>query len=442
MKIFRIPILGVILGCLIIVMPLISCGRENGAKPTPPTPDPISDTVYVDTIKFPAPTFFLPIMDFNKPINPDSLKNWIKKTGAEAIDKSRSKLVFKMPQARFNEVTFYLDEDGDYVEAAIKVKNHNVIVEDSLFNFIQSKGFQSTVKGFWFSTTNSYPNIDLYQDENLQDIRVFETVRNLEPFLPFTDLGKNVSRKELKAAMSAKGYSFDSKKGDSYNLYFNTGSARFPTFVVQYDKQTETPRFMMLYCESKRVIRSPEIEIFFKEQGYVRGESWQQYFPIFSHSNGLKATVNYPKLGSPDGGGILLESTKSSAINITSIDFPYLEFGKAKEDVIAFETVRGRSTEWFTTLLNAPTGDPYLLVYAYSFSADGKYVESVTLASERAVVESQQFINLMINAGFDYDGIQDSKRHIYWHRTKNVIAVVDPNLARPTITYRPKPGSL
>lgn len=316
-----------------------------------------------------------------------------------------------------------------------------MIAEDSLLNFIQAKGFQSTVKGFWLSTTNDYLNIDLYQDENLQDIRVFETVRNLDPFLPFIDLGKDVSRKELKNAMSAKGFTFDTEKGDSYNLYFNTGNAWFPSFLVQYDKQTEAPRFMMLYSGSKRAIRSPEVEAFFKKQGYERDKSWQQYLPMFLHSNGLKATVNYPELGSTEGGGILLEATKSSAINITAIDFPYLEFGKTKEDVIAFENARGRTTTWVTTILNAPTGDPYLLVHGYSFSPEGKYSECVALASERAVVESKQFINLMINAGFDYDGVQASGRHTYWHRTKNVVVVIDPNLARPTITYRPKPNS-
>ncbi len=72
---------------------------------------------------------------------------------------------------------------------------------------------------------------------------------------------------------------------------------------------------------------------------------------------------------------------------------------------------------------------------------DSNNSECVTLASERAVVESKQFINLMINAGFDYDGVQASGRHTYWHRTKNVVVVIDPNLARPTITYRPKPNS-
>lgn len=434
----NIPI-RIFVGCMAVVALLVSCGDDPTPESPTPDPKPSNDTTQVDTVAIVPPSFFMPVMDFNKPIAPDTLKKWIKETGARIKEKSPSKMIFSMPQARFSEVCFYFDDKGNYVEAAIKVKKHDVITEDSLLNFIKGYGFQSSVKGFWFSTTNEYLNIDLYQDEEFYDIRVFETVRDLNPFLPFTDLGKDVSRKELKTAMAAKGYTFDSNRGNSYNLYFNTGNAWFPVFVVQYDKQTETPRFMMLYSKSKRAIRSPEIEAFFKNQGYDRDKSWQQYLPVFRHLDGLKATVTYPELGSTDGGGILLEATQNSAINLTAIDFPCLEFGKTVEEIKAFEAVRGRATTWVTNLLNAPTGDPYLLVHAYSFSAEGKYTESATLASEKAVVESQQFINLMINAGFDYDGIQPSGRHTYWHRTKNVVAIVDLNATRPTITYRPKP---
>lgn len=420
-----------------------SCNSNEPPQPiTPPQPKP--DTTKVDTVeqKVVIPQFFMPVMQFNQKLNPDSLTKWQKATGAVLASKTETSYTYTMPQSRFKTVTYLLDNEGIYREAAITVRDHNVIKEDSLLNYLKSQGDTAEYLGLWYSKTNDNLNIDLYEDKEMQDIRVYESERNPQCIVPFVDFGSDISRSQLKKQMSDKGYTFDPNQGNSYNLYFNTGNKHFPRFVIQFDKQTESPRYLMLYTANKYVYRSPQIGEYFLNHGYTKHNAWRRYTPVFINEQGIKVSVKIPSLDSPEIGGILFESTAPIQATITSISFPWFEFGKTPEEVIAYENQQGRKTQWFTDLLNAQTNDPFFLVHAYNFSKETGLSTSVTtVVSQQGIVESKQFIALMKAAGFDYDGVQASGRHTYWHKTQNVVAIVDPKTRRPTITYKPKPNS-
>ena len=90
----------------------------------------------------------------------------------------------------------------------------------------------------------------------------------------------------------------------------------------------------------------------------------------------------------------------------------------------------------FMGVLNAPTGDPNFPLQAYYFDASGKYSFSETQVSRPAIVKDKAFVQLMRDAGFDYDSEKDGKIK-YFNEFQHIVAIIDLKAPSLCITYRP-----
>ena len=93
----------------------------------------------------------------------------------------------------------------------------------------------------------------------------------------------------------------------------------------------------------------------------------------------------------------------------------------------------------FMGVLNVPTGDPNFPRHAYYFDGNGKYIFSETQVSRPAVVKDKAFVQLMRDAGFDFDSEQDGKIK-YFNDFQHIVAIIDLTAPSLGITYRPLGG--
>lgn len=395
----------------------------------------------------PPPThiqFFTPPLTFGSSVEQADFAGWAKKNGAKLLSQTPQRVEYEMPSDSVPRVALLI-QDGIYVEALVKVKDHGVTRTEDFYQYITRRGMVAIKnEDFRYTTTGDAPFfLDIHAHDELWDISFYGAPKTTSMFLPFLRFDQDVSRKVLKQELAQQGFVFQDGTSSAYSLRFSTPFADLPSLSIHYDKQTERPIQSIIYPKHKSIVRSPHIVSFLQSQGFELHPYDLPVHRVLIHkTKEIRCDVAMPNPGSDETGLISFAHSPNpdKEVEIQSIDFPFFEFGKTREEIIALEEARGRTTQDFMGVLNVQTTDPYFVTHGYFFdSATGQMNMIVTNVKNNTIVASDQYKKLMSAAGFDYEG-EDFGRYRFWHRTKPVVAVADSNTRPVTITYRPKPN--
>ncbi len=396
-----------------------------------------------DTIKVSPQAFFMPLLRFGEQVSPTELDEWSKQVGAVLTTSDAEARRYALPTDTL-ETMILQTPRGIYREMTIIVPQHPFGAENRFLNFLRREGFhQSQLYPYlWFDQKRGLW-VEYYTDETAREDIHYYAGRVLTNFsLAFTQLYKDVSRREVREHLVAQGYQYNKEASNLYKLVFDQAESDWPRVVVYYDKSNEQPAQVQMLARDRYVLHSPTLKKRLEELGFYINTKRHSYeaFSYLHDDMELQVDLNMsekPAQGKTPGGLLISYHVNPNApVQMDHIDFPIFQWGATQEELKALEKERGRTSQMFMGVLNVPTGDPNFPRHAYFFDGNGKYIFSETQVSRPAVVKDKAFVQLMRDAGFDFDSEQGGKIK-YFNDFQQIVAIIDLTAPSLGITYRP-----
>lgn len=399
-----------------------------------------------DTVKVMPQAFFMPLLRFGEQVSPTELDEWSKLVGATLTASDAETRRYALPTDTL-EAMILQTPRGIYREMTLIVPQHPFGAERSFLSFLRREGFQQSqlYPYLWFDQKRGLW-MEYYADETArEDIHYYAGAVLTDFSLAFTQLCKDVSRREVREQLATQGYQYNKEASDLYKLVFDQAESDWPRVVVYYDKSNEQPAQVQMLARDRYVLHSPTIQKRLEEQGFYVNTKRHSYEAFSYIHDDMELQVDLymsdtPTQGKMPGGLIISYHVNPNApVQMDHIDFPSFNWGATQEELEAFEKERGRASQMFMGVLNVPTGDPNFPRHAYYFDGNGKYIFSETQVSRPAVVKDKVFVQLMREAGFDFDSEQDGKIK-YFNDFQHIVAIIDLTAPSLGITYRPLGG--
>lgn len=396
-----------------------------------------------DTVKVTPQAFFMPLLRFGERLSPTELDQWGKQVGAVLTTSDAEARHYALPTDTLEGMILQTPR-GIYREMTLIVPQHPFGAERSFFSFLRRNGFQQSQSYpyLWFDQKRGLW-MEYYADEaSRQDIHYYAGATLTNFSLAFTQLCKDISRQEVREQLAAQGYQYNKEASDLYKLIFDHAEGDWPRVIVFYDRNSEQPAQVQMLARDPYVLHSPTIRQYLQEQGFyvnTKRHSYEAFSYIHDEKElrvDLRLNDNPATAKTPGAIIISYHANPNAPVKIDHIDFPSFKWGATQEELEAFEKQRGRVSQMFMGVLNAPTGDPNFPLHAYYFDASGKYSFSETQVSRPAIVKDKAFVQLMRDAGFDYDSEKDGKIK-YFNEFQHIVAIIDLKAPSLCITYRP-----
>lgn len=396
-----------------------------------------------DTVRVTPQAFFLPLDRFGEQLTPTVLDQWAESVGATLQSSDAEARYYTLPTDTLSAMILHTPR-GIYREMTLMVPAHPFPAEEAFLSFLRRQGFQQSLlyPYLWFHKERALW-MEYYTDEATgQDIHYYAGAELAHFALPFTQLRKDVSRQTVREQLAAEGYQYNKEESDLYTLTFDQPEGAWQRVIIYYDKTSEQPVQAQMLTRDRYVLHSPTIAQQLEQEGFYSNPKRHRYEALSYLHDEKELQVELIMSENPAeakvAGGLILSyhANPNAPVEISRIDFPSFQWGATHTELETFEKERGRMPQMFLSVLNVDTGDPNFIHHAYFFDGEGKYNRAETIVSRAAVVQSKAFVQLMRDAGFDYDGEKDGEIR-YFNDFQHIVAVIDLKVAPISITYMP-----